>query len=81
MAGLTAARTLHDAGFEEVEILEGRDRVGGRVCTAYTADDQPVELGASFIHGHLDNPITLLAAKIVCMTFRSSMKYNSFFSL
>ena len=32
VAGLTAARLLHDAGYS-VQLLEGRDRYGGRLWT------------------------------------------------
>jgi monoamine oxidase len=51
VAGLAAAIDLARAGLR-VEILEARDRVGGRV---YTKQDptlnHPVELGAEFVHG------------------------------
>lgn len=59
VAGLSAARHLHEHGFQ-VTILEGRDRIGGRTWT----DDSlgaPVDLGASWIHGVTGNPITDLA--------------------
>ncbi len=49
VAGLTAARELSAAG-ARVLVLEGRDRLGGRVMTHHTADG-PVELGAEFVHG------------------------------
>ncbi len=50
-AGLAAARALHEAGVD-VEILEARDRIGGRVFTITPAHTtRPIELGAEFIHG------------------------------
>lgn len=49
-AGLAAARTLTDAGYQ-VTVLEARDRVGGRAFTSYDLAPHPVELGAEFIHG------------------------------
>ncbi len=50
-AGLAAARKLQAAGVK-VAIIEGRDRVGGRIWTRYTRDGEaPVELGADFVHG------------------------------
>jgi monoamine oxidase len=50
-AGLAAARALHDAGID-VEVLEARDRIGGRVLTVSDPDTaRPIELGAEFIHG------------------------------
>ena len=50
MAGLMAARTLHEAGVP-VTILEGRDRIGGRIWTDHTFAGFPIELGAELIHG------------------------------
>ncbi len=50
-AGLAAARVLSAAGLS-VQILEARDRIGGRIFTLKDADlDAPIELGAEFIHG------------------------------
>lgn len=62
MAGLAAARILHDTGFD-VTVLEARDRIGGRTWT----DDSlgvPCDLGASWIHGAGDNPLTDWSAAI-----------------
>lgn len=63
IAGLAAARTLHDAG-HTVTVLEGRDRIGGRVWTSRHWADAPMDMGASWIHGIKGNPITDLANKI-----------------
>lgn len=60
MAGLGAARRLQDAGYA-VTLLEGRDRVGGRVWTSHRWNRVPLDLGASWIHGTRGNPITQLA--------------------
>lgn len=62
MAGLVAARLLHDAGCK-VTVLEARQRLGGRIWT----DDRlgaPCDLGASWIHGADDNPLTEWCAKL-----------------
>ena len=59
IAGLAAARNLIAAGYE-VQILEGRDRIGGRIHTNRDLGFS-VDLGASWIHGVRDNPITELA--------------------
>ncbi|MBS1675418.1 MAG: FAD-dependent oxidoreductase [Actinobacteria bacterium] len=58
MSGATAARALSDAGLRVV-VLEGRDRVGGRMHTDRTAGF-PVDLGASWIHGIDDSRLAEL---------------------
>jgi monoamine oxidase len=51
IAGLAAAEHLAAAG-RKVVILEGRDRIGGRIHTLHPpALRHPVELGAEFVHG------------------------------
>ena len=49
MAGLTAARTLVEAG-RAVTLLEASSRVGGRIHTIRDAGET-IELGAEFLHG------------------------------
>ena len=56
MAGLRAAEVLLAAGVE-VTVLEARDRVGGRVHTDRSLG-AAVDLGASWIHGVVFNPLT-----------------------
>jgi monoamine oxidase len=60
MAGLAAAQILQQSGVR-VQVLEGRDRIGGRIHTN-TDLGFPVDLGAAWIHGITDNPITALAS-------------------
>jgi monoamine oxidase len=62
VAGLAAARSLHDAGYA-VTILEARERTGGRVWTNHTWPDIPLDMGASWIHGVVGNPIMELAER------------------
>ena len=50
MAGVSAARELVAAGLS-VCVVEGRDRVGGRVHSVRDFCDEPVEAGAEFVHG------------------------------
>nr|WP_231614278.1 NAD(P)/FAD-dependent oxidoreductase [Mycobacterium nebraskense] len=59
MAGLSAARSLADAGWA-VRVIEARDRIGGRVHTDRDWG-APLEMGASWIHGTADNPLVKLA--------------------
>lgn len=70
MAGLAAANELAVKGFE-VLVLESRDRSGGRIWTDYSLD-VPVDLGAAWIHGKSNNPITRLAKKSGVKTAPSS---------
>ncbi|MCA9943263.1 MAG: FAD-dependent oxidoreductase [Anaerolineales bacterium] len=62
MAGIMAARTLHDAGYS-VTILEARDRLGGRTHTDDSLGSS-VDLGAAWIHGPNGNPLTPLAEQL-----------------
>ena len=63
LAGVAAARALHDRGYEVI-ILEGRDRVGGR---CFTVDG--IDYGAHWIHGTEGNPITNLAHRLGITTY------------
>jgi monoamine oxidase len=57
MAGISAGHFLKLAG-HEVEILEARDRIGGRIWT--NRESYPIDLGAAWIHGSNNNPLTEL---------------------
>ena len=76
VAGLTAAKTLVEraasSGLRKqvaVTVLEGRDRVGGRIHTHVMGHhldaEVPVDLGASFVHGcNRSNPVWQLAQEV-----------------
>ena len=50
-AGLAAARLLGERG-ARVDLLEARDRIGGRILTRRREGwPVPIELGAEFVHG------------------------------
>ena len=68
VAGLTAARDLTAAGVR-VLVLEARDRLGGRVLTHHTPDG-PVELGAEFVHGAVEE--TLSVAREAALPLRET---------
>jgi polyamine oxidase len=59
IAGLTVASALAQAGVECV-VLEARDRVGGRLHTVDLAGS-PVDLGGSWIHMPIGNPMSAFA--------------------
>ncbi len=63
MAGLAAAESLTRHGLR-VQILEARDRIGGRVKSVDTenGDVLPIELGAEFIHGESRETLTRLTS-------------------
>jgi len=63
MAGLSAALHLQQWGVN-VLILEGRNRIGGRVCKAEEFDDIGIDLGASWIHGVNGNPLYDIAERL-----------------
>lgn len=61
VAGLRAARELRATGCD-VLVLEARDRIGGRTWTVDLAG-ATVDLGASWLHGPHENPLTALLAQ------------------
>lgn len=61
MSGLSAAASLIAAG-KEVLVLEGRDRVGGRMSPG-DLSGQRVDLGAQWLEGTKGNPIVSLCQK------------------
>lgn len=56
MSGLSAAHALAGNG-RTVTVLEARDRIGGRIWTDSRLGPA-FDLGASWIHGVIDNPLT-----------------------
>ncbi|WP_165793705.1 flavin monoamine oxidase family protein [Hyphococcus luteus] len=58
-AGIGAARALRKAGYA-TEIVEARDRIGGRAWTKETTP-APVDLGASWLHSGAKNALAGLA--------------------
>lgn len=68
-AGLTAARLLHDAGCS-VQVLEARDRVGGRTCTE-THHGTWIDLGGQWI-GPGQDRIAALVTELGAVTYPQS---------
>jgi monoamine oxidase len=57
IAGLAAGQALLQAGYS-VTILEGRERVGGRVWTNRSMNNVPLEMGAAWLQGVTGNPLS-----------------------
>jgi polyamine oxidase len=62
IAGLTVANALAHAGVECI-VMEARSRVGGRLHTVDLAGS-PVDMGASWIHQPIGNPLRDLAEQL-----------------
>lgn len=60
-AGISAAARLIERGLENIIILEGKDRIGGRIHTVEFSDNV-VELGAQWVHGEHENIVFDLAS-------------------
>ncbi|KAK3585131.1 hypothetical protein CHS0354_034261 [Potamilus streckersoni] len=60
MAGITAAKALHDKGYNNFIILDGSNRVGGRIKEV-TIGGFTVEGGAAWIHAGGTNPLHMIA--------------------
>lgn len=59
-AGLAAAAELAAHG-KRVIVLEARDRLGGRILTRHPrGESPPIELGAEFVHGRLEETFAWL---------------------
>ncbi|KAI4330780.1 hypothetical protein MLD38_029033 [Melastoma candidum] len=71
IAGLAAARALHDASFQ-VLVLESRNRIGGRIHTDYSCGF-PIDLGASWLHGVCkENPLAPMISRLGLPLYRTS---------
>ena len=80
MAGLAAAIDLRAAGFTVV-VIEGRDRVGGRISTDRSLDGVPLDMGATWIHGIRGNPINALRTKyrlkVALTNYDAMLRYDA----
>ncbi len=72
IAGITAAKKLQAQGYRVI-ILEGRDRIGGRIWTDNSLG-VPLDLGAAWIHTVDGNPITRLVKQFGIQTVISDLK-------
>ena len=60
IAGVSAAKTLHKNGIDDFILLEGTDRIGGRMLNL-SWHGTTIEQGANWIQGTQHNPIFKLA--------------------
>lgn len=80
-AGITAAKVLEENGVNDILILEGADRIGGRIRKEEFGD-VTVELGAGWIAGvggKHPNPVWELARQSnlrTCFSDYSYARYN-----
>ncbi|KAF8527026.1 amine oxidase [Hysterangium stoloniferum] len=51
MAGITAARTLHEQGIQDFVIIEGRSELGGRMQNGAFKNGLKIEFGPNWIQG------------------------------
>ena len=77
LCGLVAGYQLKKAGIPFL-ILEARNRIGGRIYTINSADDTPVEMGATWFGNQHTNVINLLQ-ELNIDHFEQYMKGTSFF--
>ena len=63
VSGLAAAKAIAKAG-GKVVVLEGRNRIGGRIWTERGFAPVPIELGASWIHGPKGNSLADFAKSL-----------------
>ena len=62
IAGVAAAKTLHDHGFTNFMIIEAQSELGGRIQTVEIQSGIKLNAGASWIHGYHDNhPLVKIA--------------------
>ncbi len=63
ISGIACARALIERGYLNITILEARNRVGGRI-NSLSYKGSALDLGAAWIHGYKNNPITSIAKKL-----------------
>ncbi len=73
VSGLAAAQLLAKVG-RNVTVFEARDRIGGRVWTDNSLN-APLDMGASWIHGSIGNPLTQLADELALERMPTSDSY------
>lgn len=78
LSGLAAAKRLKQMG-HDVQLLEARERIGGRIWTSTRWAEAPLDLGATWIHGVEGNPISDIAHTIAASTLETSYSRSILF--
>ena len=63
MAGISCGRALLDRGYLNLTILEANTRIGGRIHSLPVGSGV-LDLGAAWIHGYSNNPLTPYARRL-----------------
>lgn len=63
LAGLSAANRVLDAGRSAV-VLEAKPRLGGRMFAVSTPSGAVVDMGAAWLHGAAENPLSPIASEL-----------------
>lgn len=78
ISGLSAAKKLKTKGYN-VTILEAKDYIGGRI-KAHDFNGIKLEMGASWVHGPIGNPVGKIVKKqggrLVLSNYRPEINYN-----
>ena len=77
LTGLTLARNLTEQGIDFL-LLEGRDRIGGRIHSIETQDGAVVEMGATWFFSHFNNLSKLLKKIKVDLTDQYSRGHTMY---
>lgn len=71
LSGLSLAYFLRDSGLN-IHIIEGRDRLGGRIETITTSDGCPIEMGATWL-GNQHTTLLSLLSELDIATFNQKI--------
>ena len=76
ISGLATAELLCSQGFSDVTIVEGSNKIGGRIFTTQLDNGPKLEIGAQYIHGSRKNPIYKLAKNAgISLVFELDVTY------
>jgi monoamine oxidase len=68
MSGISAARILAESGVCDVQVIEARNRLGGRIATVRGPRGEIFELGANWLHNGDKNPLIQVCERFGIVT-------------